>query len=254
MLEIKNLHVSIHGIEILKGINLKVGSGETHAIMGPNGSGKSTLAYVLAGKPGYEITKGSVLFEGSDLSTMPVEDRSRAGIFLSFQNPIAIPGVRMDHFIRAGYNQLQKATGKQELDVLKFDKLIKEKAASLEIDYSMTKRFVNDGFSGGERKKNEVLQMAVLEPKLALLDEIDSGLDVDALREVATAVNNMRSQSRSLILVTHYQRLLDHIAPDYVHVLSEGVFIAQGGSQLAKDVELHGYDWLINRGIESSLN
>ena len=252
MLEITDLHVSVSEVEILKGINLKVNSGETHAIMGPNGSGKSTLAYALAGKPGYKITKGEVLFEGFDLKDMAVEERSRAGIFLSFQNPISIPGVRMDHFLRAGYNQIQKTNGDSELDVLKFDKLIKQKASSLEIEYSLTKRSVNDGFSGGERKKNEILQMAVLEPKLALLDEIDSGLDVDALRDVANAVNNMLSPNMSLVLVTHYQRLLDLISPDYVHVLSDGRFIAEGDSELARNIEKHGYDWLIDNKSASS--
>ena len=251
MLEVRGLHASINGTEILKGVDLTVSAGETHAIMGPNGSGKSTLAYVLAGRPGYEVTQGNVIFDGKDLMAMSIEDRARLGIFLSFQNPIEIPGVRLDHFLRAGYNEITKASGGEELDVLKFDRLIKEKVSVVDMDYAMTKRSVNEGFSGGERKRSEILQMTILEPRLALLDEIDSGLDIDALRDVAEAVNSCRSSDRALVIVTHYQRLLDYIIPDKVHVLVDGRFVAEGGKELALDIEAKGYDWLIE-GVEAS--
>ena len=245
MLDIQGLHATVGGTEILKGVDLRVAAGETHAIMGPNGSGKSTLAYVLAGRPGYEVTQGTVTFDGKDMLAMPVEERARAGLFLSFQSPIEIPGVRLDHFLRAGYNETRKATGEAELDVLKFDRLIKEKVGVVNMDYAFTKRFVNQGFSGGERKRNEVLQMAVLEPKLAILDEVDSGLDVDALREVAEGINSLRSPDRALILVTHYQRVLSYVVPDRVHVLAGGRFVAEGGKELALEIEARGYDGLV---------
>ncbi len=247
MLEIRDLHAAVGGTEILKGVDLSVGAGETHAIMGPNGSGKSTLAYVLAGRPGYEVTRGTVTFNGEDLLALPVEGRARAGLFLSFQSPIEIPGVRLDHFLRAGYNEARKAVGEPELGVLKFDRLIKDKVGIVDMDYAFTKRFVNAGFSGGERKRNEVLQMAVLEPKLAVLDEVDSGLDIDALREVAEAVNSLRSPDRALVLVTHYQRILSYVVPDKVHVLAGGRFVAEGGKELALEIEANGYDGLIER-------
>ena len=245
MLEVHGLHAGVDGTEILTGVDLSVGPGETHAIMGPNGSGKSTLAYVLAGRPGYEVTQGTVTFEGKDLLAMPVEERARAGLFLSFQSPIEIPGVRLDHFLRAGYNEARKAADEPELDVLKFDRLIKEKVGLVDMDYALTKRSVNQGFSGGERKRNEVLQMAVLEPKLAILDEVDSGLDIDALREVAEAVNSLRAPDRALLLVTHYQRVLNYVVPDRVHVLADGRFVAEGGKELALEIEARGYDWLV---------
>jgi Fe-S cluster assembly ATP-binding protein len=245
MLDIQGLHATVGGTEILKGVDLRVAAGETHAIMGPNGSGKSTLAYVLAGRPGYEVTQGTVTFDGKDMLAMPVEERARAGLFLSFQSPIEIPGVRLDHFLRAGYNETRKAAGEAEFDVLKFDRLIKEKVGVVNMDYAFTKRFVNQGFSGGERKRNEVLQMAVLEPKLAILDEVDSGLDVDALREVAEGINSLRSPDRALILVTHYQRVLSYVVPDRVHVLAGGRFVAEGGKELALEIESRGYDGLV---------
>ncbi len=247
MLEVRGLHAAVNGVEVLRGIDLTVLPGETHAIMGPNGSGKSTLAYVLCGKPGYEVTAGSVSFMGEDLLAMPVEERARAGLFLSFQAPGDIPGVRTDHFLRAGYNEMRKARGEAEAGVLDFDRLLKAKAKALEVSDAQTKRFVNVGFSGGERKRNEVLQMAVLEPSLAILDEVDSGLDVDAMRDVAEAVNALRTPERALLLVTHYHRVLAYIVPDKVHVLMNGCFAAEGGKEFALEIEEKGYDWLAQR-------
>ena len=247
MLEVRGLHAAVNGVEVLRGIDLTVLPGETHAIMGPNGSGKSTLAYVLCGKPGYEVTAGSVSFMGQDLLAMPVEERARAGVFLSFQAPGEIPGVRTDHFLRAGYNEMRKARGEAEANVLDFDRLLRGKAKELDVTDRQTKRFVNVGFSGGERKRNEVLQMAVLEPRLAILDEVDSGLDVDAMRGVAEAVNALRTPERALLLVTHYHRVLAYIVPDKVHVLMNGRFAAEGGKEFALEIEAKGYDWLAQR-------
>ena len=244
MLEIHELHAAVAGVEILKGINLSVGQGETHAIMGPNGSGKSTLAYVLAGRPGYEVTGGSVTFEGRDLLQLPAEERAREGLFLSFQHPIEIPGVRLDHFLRAGYNATRKSQGEDELDPLKFDRLVRSKIKSIDMDPALMKRSVNEGFSGGEKKRNEVLQMAVLEPRLRILDEIDSGLDIDALREVSKGIDDLRSPTTATVLVTHYERILSYLVPDYVHVLIDGRIVRSGDKSLAREVEERGYDWL----------
>ena len=244
MLEIHELHAEVAGVEILKGINLSVGQGETHAIMGPNGSGKSTLAYVLAGRPGYEVTSGSVTFEGQDLLQLPAEERARRGLFLSFQHPIEIPGVRLDHFLRAGYNATRKSQGEDELDPLKFDRLVRSKIKSIDMDPALMKRSVNEGFSGGEKKRNEVLQMAVLEPRLRILDEIDSGLDIDALREVSKGIDDLRSPTTATVLVTHYERILSYLVPDYVHVLIDGRIVRSGDKSLAREVEERGYDWL----------
>ena len=244
MLEIRDLHASIGDVEILKGVNLSVNAGEVHAIMGPNGSGKSTLANVLAGHPSYAVTSGAAAFEGADLLPMPPEDRARAGIFLCFQHPIEVPGVRLDHFMRAGYNAIQKSKGLEEMDVLKFDRMLNGKVDVVEMDRNLTKRSVNEGFSGGEKKRNEVLQMAVFEPKLSILDEPDSGLDVDALRIVAGGINQLRSEENALILVTHYQRILNYVVPDRVHVLINGRIVKSGGKELALEVESQGYDQL----------
>ena len=244
MLEVRDLHAEVNGVEILKGVDLSVGADETHAIMGPNGSGKSTLAYVLAGRPGYEVTEGSVTFDGEDLLALPAEERARRGLFLSFQHPVEIPGVRMDHFLRAGYNELRKSAGEEQLDPLKFDRLIRSKAKVVEMEPAMTKRAVNEGFSGGEKKRNEVLQMAVLEPRLRILDEIDSGLDVDALREVARGITDLSAPGTSTVLVTHYDRVLSYLEPDHVHVLIDGRIARSGGRALAKEIEERGYDWI----------
>ena len=244
MLEIRDLHASIGDVEILKGVNLKVNAGEVHAIMGPNGSGKSTLANVLAGHPSYAVTSGEATFEDEDLLGMPPEDRARAGVFLCFQHPIEVPGVRMDHFMRAGYNAIQKSKGLEEMDVLKFDRMLNTKVDIVEMDRNLTKRSVNEGFSGGEKKRNEVLQMAVFEPKMSILDEPDSGLDVDALRIVADGINQLRNPDNALILVTHYQRILNYVVPDMVHVLINGRIVKSGGKELALEVESQGYDQL----------
>ena len=244
MLEIKDLHASIGGVEILKGVNLHVKAGEIHAIMGPNGSGKSTLANVLAGHPSYTVTSGEALFEGENLLGMLPENRARAGIFLCFQHPIEVPGVRLDHFMRAGYNAIQKSKALEEMDVLKFDRFLTDKVNIVEMDRNLTKRSVNEGFSGGEKKRNEVLQMAVFDPKLSILDEPDSGLDVDALRIVAGGINQLRTPDNALILVTHYQRILNYVVPDMVHVLINGRIVKSGGKELALEVESQGYDHL----------
>ncbi|MBM3939348.1 MAG: Fe-S cluster assembly ATPase SufC [SAR202 cluster bacterium] len=251
LLEVRDLRASINGVEILKGIDLTVRAGEAHAVMGPNGSGKSTLAYVLAGHPNYEVTGGRVTFDGRDLLAMSTEERARASVFLSFQHPIEIPGVRMDHFLRAGYNELRKAHGEAELDPLKFDRLLRTKVKVVEMNTNMTKRSVNEGFSGGEKKRNEILQMAVMEPKLAILDEVDSGLDVDALRTVSSGINSLRTPDNAIIVVTHYQRLLNYIVPDHVHVLADGRIAASGGKELALKVEAEGYDWLAEANAPS---
>ncbi len=246
MLEIRNLHAAIDGNEILKGINLGVKQGEVHAIMGPNGSGKSTLAKVLAGHPSYEVTSGEVVFDGKNLLEMSPDERAREGVFMAFQYPIEIPGVSNAQFLRLAYNEKQKHLGAEELDPLEFKDLLKEKAAIVEMDASFMTRSVNEGFSGGEKKRNEILQMAVLDPKLAVLDETDSGLDIDALRIVAEGVNKLHDPEKAVILVTHYQRLLNYIIPDYVHVLFGGRIVKEGGKELALELEEKGYDWLKN--------
>ena len=242
MLEIRNLTVSIGGNTVLKGINLKVQKGEVHAIMGPNGSGKSTLSNVLAGHPQYIVESGEVLFDGVDLLGMPAEERSRAGVFLCFQHPIEIPGVRMDQFMRAGYNAIHRSKGLEELDPIQFDRLLQQKAGIVNMEPSMLKRNVNDGFSGGEKKRNEILQMAMLEPRLSILDEPDSGLDVDSLRLVADGINQLRSPDRAVILITHYQRILNLVAPDVVNVLMNGRIVRTGGMELAEEIEVSGYE------------
>ena len=244
MLKIENLHASVDGKAILNGINLEVASGEVHAIMGPNGSGKSTLASVLAGRDNYEVTKGSVEYLGQDLLDMEPEIRSREGVFLAFQYPVEIPGVTNLYLLKAAVNAARKHRGEEELDAMSFLKLIKEKAAMVEMRQEFLYRSVNEGFSGGEKKRNEILQMALLEPKLSVLDETDSGLDIDALKIVSQGVNALRDNSRSMIVVTHYQRLLDYIVPDYVHVLANGKIIRSGDKSLALELEEKGYGWI----------
>ncbi len=244
MLEIKNLQARVEEKEILRGISLTVKPGEVHAIMGPNGSGKSTLAHVLAGREGYRITGGEVLFDGKDLLSLNPEDRARAGIFLAFQYPVEIPGVNNTYFLKAALNAIRKSQGQEELDAVDFLELVKAKLKPLKMDETMLQRAVNERFSGGEKKKNEILQMAVLEPKLAILDETDSGLDIDALKVVADGVNALRSKERSFLLVTHYQRLLDYIVPDQVHVLAQGRIVKSGGKELARELEEKGYGWV----------
>jgi len=244
MLAIKNLQAKVEDKTILNGVDLTIRAGEVHAIMGPNGSGKSTLAHVLAGRDGYEITGGEVLFEGKDLLSMKPEDRARAGIFLAFQYPVEIPGVNNTYFLKAALNAIRKSRGEEELDAMDFLELVKAKLKPLRMDESMLQRAVNEGFSGGEKKKNEVLQMAVLEPKLAILDETDSGLDIDALKVVADGVNALRRKDRATLVVTHYQRLLDYIIPDQVHVLARGRIVKSGGKELAKELEQRGYGWI----------
>ena len=244
MLEIKNLHAGIDGNEILKGINLTINKGEIHAIMGPNGSGKSTLAKVLAGHPAYQVTEGEVLFEGRNLLELAPDERAREGVFMAFQYPIEVPGVSNAQFLRLAYNEKRKHLGEDELDPLEFKDLLKERAKVVEMDASFMSRSVNEGFSGGEKKRNEILQMAVLEPKLAVLDETDSGLDIDALRIVAGGVNQLHSPDNAVILVTHYQRLLDYIVPQFVHVLANGRIVKEGGKELALELEQKGYDWI----------
>jgi Fe-S cluster assembly ATP-binding protein len=244
MLEIKNLHARVGGNEILRGVDLTVGPGEVHAIMGPNGSGKSTLAHVLAGRPGYEVTQGTVLYKNRDLLAMKPEERAREGVFLAFQYPVEIPGVSNVYFLKNAVNAIRKHRGQPELDAIDFLQLTKEKAKLVQIDEDLVKRPVNEGFSGGEKKRNEIFQMAVLEPSLAILDETDSGLDIDALRIVASGVNALRSPERSMIVVTHYQRLLNYIVPDFLHVLLEGRIARSGGKELALELEERGYAWL----------
>ena len=244
MLKIENLHASIGDKEILKGINLTVGKGEVHAIMGPNGSGKSTLSSVLVGHPTYEVTEGSVTFEGEDILELEPEERAHRGLFLSFQYPVEIPGVSMVNFMRAALNERRKAAGLDPLPAADFLKLMKQKRELVELDNKLASRSVNEGFSGGEKKRNEIFQMAMLEPKLAILDETDSGLDIDALRIVAKGVNELRSPENSTIVITHYQRLLDYIRPDFVHVLYKGRIVRSGGPELALELEERGYDWI----------
>jgi Fe-S cluster assembly ATP-binding protein len=244
MLEIKDLHAGIDGKDILKGINLTISKGEVHAIMGPNGSGKSTLAKVLAGHPQYQVTAGEVLYNGKNLLELQPHERALEGVFMAFQYPIEVPGVSNAQFLRLAYNEKQKHLGGEELDPLEFKDLLKERAKVVEMDASFMTRSVNEGFSGGEKKRNEILQMAVLEPRLAVLDETDSGLDIDALRVVAGGVNQLRTPENAIIVVTHYQRLLNYIVPDFVHVLANGLIAREGGKELALELEEKGYDWI----------
>ena len=244
MISIKNLHANIEGKEILKGINLEVKAGEVHAIMGPNGSGKSTLASVLAGRDGYEITEGSVVFENKNLLGLDAEERAREGIFLAFQYPVEIPGVSTTNFLKTAMNQIRQHRGEKSLDAVAFLKLMKSKMKLVEIDQALLSRSLNEGFSGGEKKRNEIFQMAMLEPKLAILDETDSGLDIDALRIVSHGVNSLKSKDNASILITHYQRLLDYILPDFVHVLFDGKIVKTGDKSLAMELEEKGYDWI----------
>ena len=249
MLDIQGLRASVSGKEILKGITLGVNAGEVHAVMGPNGSGKSTLAQVLAGHPAYEVTGGSVSYDGEDLLAMDAEVRAQKGVFLAFQYPVEIPGVSNAYFLRTAYNETRRARGEEEIDPMSFADLMDEKMKLVEMDPSMLARNVNAGFSGGEKKRNEILQMAVLEPRLAILDETDSGLDIDALRIVANGVNTMRAPDRATIVVTHYQRLLNYIVPDFVHVLAGGRIVRSGGKELALELEEKGYDWLLEGAL-----
>ena len=249
MLDINDLHATVADKEILKGITLSVKAGEVHAVMGPNGSGKSTLAQVLAGHPAYTVTGGTVTYDGKDLLAMEPEVRAQAGIFLAFQYPVEIPGVSNAYFLRAAYNERRKARGEEEMDPMSFADIMDEKMKLVEMDGDMLTRSVNTGFSGGEKKRNEILQMAVLEPRLAILDETDSGLDIDALRIVANGVNSLRRPDNATIVVTHYQRLLNYIVPDYVHVLANGRIVKSGGKELALELEAKGYDWLLEEAV-----
>ncbi len=244
MLEIRDLRVKAGGKEILRGINLTVGAGEVHAIMGPNGSGKSTLAHVLSGRESYEVTSGEALYQGKDLLSMSPEERAREGLFLAFQYPVEIPGISTTYFLKAALNAARKHQGLDELDAMDFLSLIKEKMSLVEMDQSLLNRPLNEGFSGGEKKRNEILQMAVLNPKLAILDETDSGLDIDALRIVAGGVNALRAKDRAMIVITHYQRLLEYIIPDHIHVLYDGRIVRSGAKELALELEKKGYDWI----------
>ncbi|MFP5374324.1 MAG: Fe-S cluster assembly ATPase SufC [Gammaproteobacteria bacterium] len=247
MLEIENLHASIAGTEILKGLSLDLQPGQVHAIMGPNGAGKSTLGHILAGREGYEVTAGSVRFDGRDLLALAPEERAAAGLFLAFQYPVEIPGVNNTYFLRSALNAQRRARGEPELDSMQFLKLVREKLAVLHLKDELLHRGLNEGFSGGEKKRNEIFQMAVLEPRLAILDETDSGLDIDALRQVAEGVNALRAPDRAFLVITHYQRLLDYIRPDAVHVLADGRIVESGGPELALELEQHGYAWIRDR-------
>ena len=249
MLDIRDLHATVADKEILKGITLAVNPGEVHAVMGPNGSGKSTLAQVLAGHPAYAVSAGTVAYDGEDLLAMDPEVRAQKGIFLAFQYPVEIPGVSNAYFLRAAYNEIRKARGEEEIDPMSFADLMDEKMALVEMEGDMLTRSVNTGFSGGEKKRNEILQMAVLEPKLAILDETDSGLDIDALRIVANGVNSLRRPDNATIVVTHYQRLLNYIVPDFVHVLVSGRIVKSGGKELALELEARGYDWILEEAV-----
>ena len=244
MLSIKNLHASIGDKEILKGINLEVKAGEIHAIMGPNGAGKSTLSAIIAGNENYEVTDGEILLDGEDLSELAAEERAHKGVFLSFQYPVEIPGVSVTNFMRTAINETRKAKGQEEMPANEMLKIIREKSELLEIDRKFLSRSLNEGFSGGEKKRNEIFQMAMLEPKLAILDETDSGLDIDALRIVANGVNKLKSDKNAIVVITHYQRLLDYIVPDFVHVLYNGKIVKSGGKELAHELEEKGYDWI----------
>ena len=254
MLEIKNLHAGVNGKEILHGVDLRVNPGEVHAIMGPNGSGKSTLAGVLAGREDYVVTEGEVLYQGKNLLEMAPEERAREGIFLAFQYPVEIPGVSNTYFLKAGLNAIRKHQGLEELDAVEFLALMKKKMKLVDIDPTLLNRPVNEGFSGGEKKRNEIFQMAVLDPKLAILDETDSGLDIDALRIVADGVNKLRSKDNAVVVVTHYQRLLNYIVPDQVHVLVDGRIAKSGGKELAFELEEKGYDWIKDEIVAASVN
>jgi len=254
MLKIDNLHARVAGKDILKGLSLEVKPGEVHAIMGPNGAGKSTLGNVLSGREGYEVTDGSVMFEGRDLLALEPEERAAAGVFLAFQYPVEIPGVNNTYFLRSAFNAQRKARGEGELDSMQFLKLVREKLKIMQLSPDLLNRAVNEGFSGGEKKRNEIFQMAVLEPKLAILDETDSGLDIDALKQVAEGVNALRSPERSFIVVTHYQRLLDYIVPDYVHVLAGGRIVESGDRSLALKLEKSGYAWIAEHGEPAGAN
>ena len=244
MLSIKNLHASIEDKAILKGINLEINAGEVHAIMGPNGAGKSTLSSIIAGNENYTVTDGEILLEGEDISDFSVEERAHKGVFLSFQYPVEIPGVSVTNFIKTAINETRKANGKEDMPANEMLKLIREKSELLEIDRKFLSRSLNEGFSGGEKKRNEIFQMAMLEPKLAILDETDSGLDIDALRIVANGVNKLKNENNAVLLITHYQRLLDYIIPDFVHVLMDGKIVKTGGKELAYELEEKGYDWI----------
>jgi len=245
ILEIKNLHAGVENKEILKGVNLVIRAGETHAVMGPNGSGKSTLAQLLAGREGYEVTEGQVLFKGRDLLDMDPEERAREGVFLAFQYPVEIPGVNSAYFLKSALNEVRKAKGLPELDAMEFLAFAKDKMKMLELREDFLKRSVNEGFSGGEKKRNEIFQMAVLEPQLAVLDETDSGLDIDALKVVAHGVTRLKGPGKAQLLITHYQRLLNYIVPDFVHVLVDGRIVRSGGKELALELETRGYDWIV---------
>ena len=244
MLVVKNLHAAAGELEILRGVNLEVNAGEVHAIMGPNGSGKSTLASVIAGKPEYKVTQGEVFFQGEDLLRMEPEIRARKGVFLAFQYPVELPGVRAWQFLKAAVDAQREHRGMEEMSAREFDRMLREKTKIVEIDQELIRRGVNEGFSGGEKKRNEILQMAVLEPKLAVLDETDSGLDIDALRVVSNGINQLRNADNAIVLITHYQRLLNYIKPDHVHVLLDGRIVQSGGPELAEELEARGYDWI----------
>jgi Fe-S cluster assembly ATP-binding protein len=246
LLNIQNLHAKVSDREVLRGIDLALPAGEVHAIMGPNGSGKSSLSHVLAGKPGYTVTSGSVDYQGKDLLSLPPEERAREGLFLGFQYPVEIPGVNNAYLLRAALNAARRKRGEAEVDAFDFLALVKERMALMKMDESFLSRGVNEGFSGGEKKRNEILQMLVLQPRLAILDESDSGLDIDALKVVAAGINSLRSPERAILLVTHYQRLLDHVQPDRVHVLARGRIVKSGGPELARELEQRGYDWLLD--------
>ena len=250
ILEIKNLHAGVEGKQILKGVNLTINAGEVHAIMGPNGSGKSTLSAVLAGREEYEVSEGEVLYLGKDLLDLDPEERAREGVFLAFQYPIEIPGVNSTYFLKAALNEIRKHKGQAELDALEFLKLVKEKMKIVELREDFLKRPVNEGFSGGEKKRNEIFQMAVLEPTLAILDETDSGLDIDALKVVSAGVNKLKNATNAQLVITHYQRLLDFIIPDFVHVLVDGRIVKSGGKELAFELEAKGYDWIIKGQLQ----
>ncbi len=244
MLSIKNLKVSVEGKQILNGINLEVKAGEVHAIMGPNGSGKSTLAHAIAGRENYEVVEGHIIYKGKDILELSIDERAREGVFLAFQYPVEVPGVSTTNFLKHALNAVRKQQGKEQMDAMEMLKLIKEKAKLVETDEKLLSRSLNEGFSGGEKKRNEILQMAVLEPQLAILDETDSGLDIDALKVVANGVNKLRSKNNAIIVVTHYQRLLNYIIPDFVHVLYQGKIVKSGGKELALKLEEQGYDWI----------
>jgi Fe-S cluster assembly ATP-binding protein len=249
MLTIKNLHAGVDGKKILKGINLEVNPGEVHAIMGPNGSGKSTLASVIAGREDFDVTRGKVLFEGEDLEELAPEERAHKGIFLSFQYPVEIPGVSVTNFVKTAINETRKARGLEDMPANEMLKLLKDKAEMLEIDRKFLSRSLNEGFSGGEKKRNEIFQMAMLDPRLAILDETDSGLDIDALRIVANGVNKLRSKDNAVVVITHYQRLLEYIIPDYVHVIHDGKIVKSGSKELALELEEKGYDWIKQEAV-----